>query len=918
MITMDIRHPDILDFIRKKQDTSKITGANISVKLTDDFMEAVEKDEDFILRFPCDINLVKDNRPFEYNKLYPIQNSNIKGYYKVVKAKEIWDELIKCAHSTAEPGIMFEDTHQNYSPDGVYPQYKGVTTNPCFHPDTLIDTIEGKKRIADITEPTYVYSMSKEGNLCIVPCSASFKTKLDAKTLKITLRNGSSIMVTPDHKMYVQDVGWVQAKNLKIKDRIVHILRTRRGKKYIGTKLTTQGNREYVMEHRLVYESVFGYTKDDIHHLDGDTFNNSIDNLEAIPHNNHSRLTALEQNPQTHQERDSNGRFITYSEDKIIQGIINLPSEIATNFKSKWDNSIMSIEEGDQIDVYDIQVPDTNCLIANNMVAHNCGEIYMQPYDSCRLLHHNLTSYVENPFTKDAKFNYKLFIENAYEALILGDNLVDLELEHISDIIHHIQSSSGNNERELDLWKKVANQTKSGRRCGIGITGLTDVIAMLGLSLNSKEALEVIRRIMSTKLDTELLATTDLAILRGTFEGWDPKKEFGETKDEYIAGNSFYKNLILSHSYSSEYLVKYGRRNISWSTVAPTGTVSIIAQVSSGIEPLFLPYYTRRSKCMSSSDKADFIDENGVKFKESMVVHPMFIQWVFTTRKKLSMNTLEQCRHSLENSTSKELDELFKESPWYDSIAPKLDYKQRIEIQSIVQQYTTHSISSTINLPSDVSIETVSDIYFESWKKKLKGNTVYRDGSRSGILVSNKVEIEKDRHAPKRPKSLKADLYISTSGGTKYAIVVGLLKDNPYEVFAFEVGELDIKSCKGVINKVKKRHYEFVSKDYTIENLVLANNKDMEIFCTLATSKDLRHGIPLKFILEDLKKASSYIGAFPNIIARTLSKYEGIIESKCPKCGGRMVNEGGCEKCLDCGESKCNVILNKNITIYDN
>lgn len=287
MLSISINHPDIEEFITKKQDLTKVTGANISVKVNDEFMKAVENNEDYFLRYPVDQDLSyfsKDYLDVEYNKLAYLEdhkNDNKIFYVKKIKAKELWDTLMHCAWNTAEPGIMFESAMHNYSPDGGYEDFKMISTNPCFHPDTLIDTVEGKKRIVDITEPTYVYSMTEDGHICIVQSSAAFKTKENAKTLKITLRNGSSIMVTPEHKLFVHNIGFVEAKDLKVGDRIAHILEESSGDmKY---KLTTEINVNEV------------------------------------------------------------------------------------------NNDIISIEEGEQVDVYDIQVPGTNCLIANNMVAHNCG-----------------------------------------------------------------------------------------------------------------------------------------------------------------------------------------------------------------------------------------------------------------------------------------------------------------------------------------------------------------------------------------------------------------------------------------------------------------------------------------------------------------------------------------------------------------
>lgn len=904
MLSMNINHPDIKEFITKKQDLSKVTGANVSVQITDDFMNAVERDKDYILRWPIDLDITGvELFKNPYNELIRFGE----GYIKRVKSKELWDTLIHCAHNTAEPGIMFIDRIHNYSPDGTYDDFRAVSTNPCFHPDTLIDTVEGRKRIADITDPIYVYSMSKEGNLVIVPCSAAFKTKLNAKTIKITLRNGSSIQITPDHKLYVHDRGWVQAKELNIGDRVVHLLRGRRGKKYVGAKLTTQGNREYKMEHRLVYEGVFGYTSDDIHHIDGNTFNNCINNLESLPHTEHSRMTALEQNPQTHQERDKNGRFSLYEENKQIQGIVNLPYNLATNFKSKWDNSIISIEEGDTVDVYDIQVPETNCLVANNMIAHNCGEIPMGPYDSCRLMHLNLTSFVENSYTPDVKLKDEELYNVAYMTMRLSDDLIDLEIEAIDKIIRKIKKSGDTNE--LILWENIRKTTINGRRTGMGFTGLADVIAMFNYKYGDNDSLLLTNQIMNIIMTAQLDCTIDLSLLRGAFPAYNEELEFGIVDDILTftgsyGTNDFYEFIKINYprQFKRMYNNYVSRRNISWSTVAPTGTVSLLTQTSSGIEPVFLPYYQRRRKCSSPDDRVDYIDNVGEKYTEFFVLHPEFKKWI-----NLQIDTKGKIYNILDKES---LEQAYKDSPWYNSTASEINWENRIQMQSIIQKYTTHAISSTLNLNSNITENEVSNIYMNAWHKGLKGITIYRDGSRSGILNSIKEEdTEPKRQAKKRPKVLVADYYQVKSKGKQYIVLVGLLNNKPYEIFTFQpLHDVDIKSHKGTITKLKKGQYAYDSDYIQIANLELSTDNIEEKACSLYTSMLLRHNADIKFIIKTAKKVNDNITSFSSAMCRVLSKYVENEEVKgeiCSECGGKLIRESGCIKCLDCDYSKC-------------
>lgn len=841
MLTLDIDHPDIIDFITSKQDLSRVTGANISVKISNNFMKCLMEysknlaNPYYILRYPTNTKLNIDfaTSSEEYNqelaKYKDIPENTLfciddHTYIKKVNILKLWELLIQCSWNTAEPGIMFKDVHVQYSPDGVYPQYRGVTTNPCFHPDTLIETVEGRKRIADITEPTYVYSMSREGNLCIIPSSAAFKTQLNAKTLKITLRNGSSIMVTPNHKMYIQDKGWVQAKHLQVGDRIAHILRSRRGR--------------------------------------------------------------------------------------------NLPEDLTTNFKSKFDNCIISIEEGQQTDVYDIQVPDTHCLIANNMVAHNCGEIFMQPYDSCRLIHHNLFSYIKNLGNNQYEFDFRQFRENAYFISLLADDIVDLEVQALDSIIEKIQAENNPlNTEELKLWQKLRDNGLKGRRCGIGITALADAIAYCGHKYGTSSALTLESIIFETKFTSELEAQADMAVLRGTFKNWDSNKEFYIDKNKQLRGhNQFY--LFLTDSYSNTNsklnlvykLFKYGRRNVSWSTVAPTGSISILAGVTSGIEPLFLPYYIRSKK--TTEDKFDYIDKNGDKFINYLIIHPKLKLWISNY---CQVHNIQE----LDYNNIEEVEKYYKLSPYYQSCAADLLVQERIQIQQVAQRFTTHSISSTVNLCKDTSIADIARIYLQAFTANLKGITVYRDGCREGILkstTSGNQELFPQYSAPKRPKVLQAELFGIKNKGQYYKIIVGLLDNKPYEVFATEVSEMPTSS-KGTITKVKKHIYKWTSDSgEIIDNIRLMSDKLEERACTLYLSMLLRHGVQIPYIIKTAKKVDDNIASFTSAICRVLSKYVSQVKDfkeVCPECGQPLVREGGCIHCSSCSYSACMILVKK-------
>lgn len=642
MITLDIAHPDIEKFITIKQDLSKITGANISVRLSDEFMNAVVNDINYTLRFPID-----DEKP---------------KFKRTVKARELWNTIIKCAHNTAEPGLIFWDRQHYYSTSSVYPNFKNTSTNPC-------------------------------------------------------------------------------------------------------------------------------------------------------------------------------------------------------------------------------------------------SEIAMQGGDSCRLIALNLFNFIDEPFTANAKFNFKKFYEVTYEAQRLMDDLVDLELEAIQRILSKVEKDPEPDyikQVELDTWKLLYNSGKKGRRTGLGFTSLGDTLAGLGYKFDSDEAISEVEKIMKTKCEAEFDSSVDMSIERGKFTGFNPEIE---DTSEFI--QMMHREMPALY----QRMMKFGRRNISLSTVAPTGTLSILAQSSSGIEPVFMQSYKRRRKVNPQDKNAriDFTDASGDSWQEFTVYHPKLKMWMDITG---------------------ETD--IRKSPYNGSTASEIDWKKRIELQSVVQKYTTHSISSTINLHNDVSVGQVGDIYLEAWKKGLKGITVYRDGSRSGVLVSNeqkekKSDIIVETKAPKRPKVLDADIVRFMNHNEKWIAVVGLLNGKPYEVFtgkaedsfivpnSVEKGWV-IQNANG--NGKKRYDFQFLDKEgyrITIEGLSRSFNKEYWNYAKLISGV-LRHGMPLPNVVdlvENLNLYSDSINTWKTGVERALKKYipngTHAVDKKCSSCGDPdgLVYEEGCLKCKSCGHSKC-------------
>ena len=644
MLSMDIAHPDVEDFITIKQDLQKVTGANISIRLSDEFMSAVESNS-------------------EYTHKWPIESDNPK-FTKTVNAKELWDTIVKCAHNTAEPGLIFWDRQHWYSTSSVYPKYKNASTNPC-------------------------------------------------------------------------------------------------------------------------------------------------------------------------------------------------------------------------------------------------SEIAMQGGDSCRLIAINLYNFVEKPFTKEAKFLMEDFYKATYEGQRLMDDLVDLETEAIGRILAKIDADDEPEKIkavEKETWELLLKTGIEGRRTGLGFTALADMIAALGMAIDSDEAIAKTEEIMKEKCRAEFDSSIDMSLARGSFVGFDAKIE---KTSEFV--QMMEKELPDVY----ERMMKFGRRNISISTVAPTGTLSMLAQTSSGIEPVFMTHYKRRRK-LNEQDreaKVDFIDDSGDKWQEFTVYHHNLQTWMEVTG---------------ETDITKR--------PYSGCTAPEINWLKRVEMQAVVQKYVTHSISSTINLPNDVSLDEVSNIYLESWKQGTKGITVYRDGSRSGVLVSADEKKEdvlentefKETKAPSRPERLDAKVVRFKNNKEKWIAVVGLLNGRPYEIFTGKTE--DVFNMPPTVEYgwvIKNRRedgssqYDFQYEDkdgYKVTMGGLSRSFDKEFWnYAKLISGILRHGMPLHYVVDLIEKMNLYdanINTWKSGVVRALKTFiaDGtkVSDHTCRECGDEgLVYEEGCLKCVSCGYSKC-------------
>ena len=1007
MISMDIGHPDVEKFITIKQDLTKITGANISVKITDEFMIAVKNNTEYTHRWPI--------------------NSKNPTVTKTIKARDLWNTLVSSARNTAEPGILFWDRTHKYSTSSVYPQYKNVGTNPCLTSDTWIMLKNGPKQIKDLIGKPFVSLVNGRENISTDDGFFSTGTK---KIFLLKTKGGFQVKSTANHpfkRKINKDTmlsEMVELKDIKIGDMLYLSNNT-------NTEWNGKGNREsgwllgsllgdgtftdtraylcYWGDNKLnMKEKAISYLKSNLKYRDG-FFGTGSDTTYDIETHDRTRVGSTELKKIAKKYGFNNDKILNddiektssefykgflsgwFDADGTVQvnmdkGVsVRLSSTILSNltraqrmlarlgiiskiyenrriegwydmpdgkggltnvfcntahelviskdniqkfydeigfqesekmakidlallqhkrgfYKEKFIDEVIEITEFGIEEVFDCTVFPDHEFEANGLIVHNCSEIAMGGNDSCRLIAINMYSFVDNPFTDNAEFNFKKWYEINYESQRLMDDLVDLELMAAQKIINKIKSDSEPNnikQVELDTWLALYENGKNGRRTGLGFTGLADTLAALGFKYDSQESLDIVKQIMENKFMAEFDSSIDMAIERGVFVGFD--KDIEETSD-------MVQMIKKEFNFIYKRMMKHGRRNISISTVAPTGTLSIEAQSSSGLEPVFLLSYKRRKKINPSEKdvKVDFIDELGDKWQEFPVYHPKLKTWMEITG---------------------ETDE--NKSPYFGSTANDINWEKRVEMQSIIQSYTTHGLSSTINLPADTTVEQVSEIYMRAWEMGLKGITVYRDGSRSGVLVSNepKKEVKEEiknheNHATKRPKNVPCDVIRFMNKGEKWIGFVGFINDKPYEIFTGKVDDMLIPTTvdKGIIRKTKttESKYDFVYYDKDGNEIVeqwlnRAFDKHYYSYAKLISSV-LRHNMPLQYVVElinSLTLDDDVITTWKAGVARMLKRYipDGTkgTDKTCKECKspGSVIYQEGCLICQSCGHSKC-------------
>lgn len=567
-------------------------------------------------------------------------------------------------------------------------------------------------------------------------------------------------------------------------------------------------------------------------------------------------------------------------------------------------------------------VPDCYADLGFRTVSTNpCGEIPLCPYDSCRLLAINLYSYVVNPFTPDAYFDFELFKKHVALAQRIMDDIIDLELEKIERILEKIDSDPESMEvkgSERHLWEKIYHKSGLGRRTGVGITAEGDMLAAMGLRYGTEEATEFSEKVHKTIALEAYRSSVNMAKERGAFEIYDAERE---------KNNPFINRLKEADPELYEEMKKYGRRNIACLTIAPTGTTSLMTQTTSGIEPVFMPVYKRRRKVNPNDANVhvDFVDETGDAFEEYVVFHHKFLTW-------MKINGYD----SDKRYTQEEIDELVEKSPYYKATSNDVDWLMKVKMQGRIQKWVDHSISVTINLPNNVSEDLVNQLYVEAWRSGCKGCTVYRDGSRAGVLISTKKKDKKEEEeecrckppqvVEVRPKVLEADVVRFQNNKEKWVAFVGLLDGRPYEIFTgLQDDEEGIVLPKSVTSgRIIKsydedgtKHYDFQFENkrgykMTIEGLSEKFNKEYWNYAKLISGV-LRWRMPIEQVIKlvgSLQLDSENINTWKNGVERALKKYvqdgteaKGV---KCPNCGHEtLVYQEGCLICKTCGSSRC-------------
>jgi len=542
-----------------------------------------------------------------------------------------------------------------------------------------------------------------------------------------------------------------------------------------------------------------------------------------------------------------------------------------------------------------------------------CGEIILSPHDSCRLMLMNLTGFIKNKWKKNAKFDFRSFEEAVQKAQRLMDDMIDLEIEQVEKIIAKIDADPESTEVkqiERDLWTDIQTMAELGRRTGLGITGLGDTLAMIGVQYGSEKSIKITEKIYRTLAVGAYYSSCVLAKERGAFPVHDHAKE---------VDHPFLERIWNENPEIRKMSKETGRRNIAITTTAPAGSVSVLTQTTSGIEPAFMLHYTRRKKITGQDEDArvDFVDDSGDKWQEYTVYHHGFKEWI---------NTIE-----VGEGETMSNEKLVDMSPYAGATASEIDWVAKVRMQAAAQKWVCHAISNTTNLPADVDIETVKDVYMTGWELGCKGVTVYRDGSRAGVLVSADASVSDPREsgeiitrsAPKRPEEMVCDIHQANIKGEAWTILIGLMGGKPYEVIGglSEYVEIPRKHTTGRIRRRSRKSinskYDLIvgtnGDEFVIKDIVKVFDNPNHSAFTRTISLALRHGVPVQYMVEQLQKdKDADLFSFAKVTARCLKKYiadgtkasNGVFDTAC--CDSpNVVYQEGCATCANCGMAKC-------------
>lgn len=1041
MLTISVHHPEIETFIHIKNDPKRVTGANISIRLTDDFMNAVKNNEKYELRWPVD----SDN---------PVVTEQ-------ADATEIWDKIITSAHASAEPGLLFWDTVKRRSATDDYEQFQTVSTNPCFPASEYLMTNGGLVTFGELyktgefnlvhadsrvsyeddggPEEPHKWKVSSDpmGTTNLRLGSPVQLTRKNAQIVKLTMKDGRTLRLTPDHKVATADRGMVEAQDLTSEDKIllgvpeprfsvadrdpqtieeieafimglvtgdggidkrgaimidlwsedewrveaicsmIQILHDHYGPSIfdgmrsdaisVGVSRNESANKVRIRSLSLgrLLANKWGFTKETKHVIpaalmrianstsalfylkglffcDGSFQGNNTSGYSARLHQSSPKLLAqiqlmLQMNGMLSKvylrrqagERtlpdgrggsklynckadyeliiggaqfwkifgSSIGFWSSHKDEKLTEIALTRPNYAM----SHWTTMVSREDDGIE-DVYCLKEDISRTIIVNGNTCSRCGEITLSEYDSCRLLLVNTLSFVENPFTPEASFDYAGFITVARKAQRLMDDMVDLELEQIDKTLAKIDADPEADHikrTERELWEKIRWTCENGRRTGLGVTAVGDAVAAMGERYGSFESIRIVENIYASLTCAAYEESNVMAGERGPFPVWNFETE---KNNEFIT--QIFNNLDATEAWRTT-----GRRNIACTTTAPAGSVSILTQTTSGIEPTFMTSYTRRKKINPSDKnaKVDFTDDLGDKWTEFTVYHPGFKRWMEVTG---------------------ETD--VKKSPYYKATANDIDWVAKVKAQAAAQRWIDHAISNTTNIPEDTDVETVKQIYMTGWESGCKGVTIYRDGSRSGVLVNPdsaaKLNNIITNDAPKRPEELDCTVHHMTVLGEKWMMFVGMLNGKPYELMGGlskyvsvpkRVTHGKIVKHNGATNPARYDfHYDY-EENPEDETIIRDLNNGFEnathAAFTRTISLALRHGAPVRYVVEQIQKGSEKedeMFSFAKAASRVLKHYieDGIkITGKsCQDCGSdALIYQEGCAKCTACGSSKC-------------